>query len=140
MVYPPLSRQNPYDDPMSYSGEGGETRFIQNWGNGDGRFLYPPKEVFQSNERCEKGPVSSIRWEMLREGMEDYEYFWLLRDLIRRVEEKDGKLAILRRARELLEVPQNVTASLTEFSKKPEPIYQHREKLARMIVELQKKL
>jgi hypothetical protein len=140
MAYPPPSRQNPYDDPMSYSSGGSEARFLQNWGNGDGRFLYPPKEVFESDERCDKAPVNSIRWEMLREGMEDYEYFWLLRDLIRQVEEKNSKLSILRQARKLLDVPQDVTTSLTEFSKRPEPIYRHREKLARMIMELQKQL
>jgi len=27
------------------------------------------------------GPVSSIRFELLREGIEDYEYLWLLKSL-----------------------------------------------------------
>ncbi len=27
------------------------------------------------------GPVSSIRFELLREGIEDYEYLWMLKDL-----------------------------------------------------------
>lgn len=29
----------------------------------------------------EEGPLDSLRWEMLRQGMEDYEYLWLLEDV-----------------------------------------------------------
>ncbi|MGB9877616.1 MAG: glycoside hydrolase domain-containing protein [bacterium] len=29
----------------------------------------------------ENGPLNSVRWEILREGMEDYEYLWLLENL-----------------------------------------------------------
>ena len=28
--------------------------------------------------------MDSLRWEMLREGLEDYEYFWLLQECVRR--------------------------------------------------------
>jgi hypothetical protein len=49
--------------------------------NGDGFLFYPPVDstiafnacVAQSNRL-----VPSIRWELLREGMEDYEYLWLV--------------------------------------------------------------
>jgi hypothetical protein len=52
-----------------------------NDGNGDGFMFYPPKDttiaynagVAQSNRL-----VPSLRWELMREGMEDYEYLWLL--------------------------------------------------------------
>ncbi|MCL4850773.1 MAG: DUF4091 domain-containing protein [Bryobacteraceae bacterium] len=39
------------------------------WHSGDMFFVYPG----------EQGPVDSIRWEMLREGIEDYECLWLAR-------------------------------------------------------------
>lgn len=49
--------------------------------NGDGFFFYPPQKdgsyldfCGQNNHRL----VPSIRWENLRDGMEDYEYLWLL--------------------------------------------------------------
>ncbi len=40
-------------------------------GNGDGMLIYPGSKVGI------QGPIGSIRTEMIREGMEDGEYFWL---------------------------------------------------------------
>jgi len=37
--------------------------------------MYPPRGA---NER---GPIDSVRWELFREGLEDYEYMRLARDL-----------------------------------------------------------
>jgi hypothetical protein len=36
--------------------------------------LYPPSD----NDICHKGPVPSIRWELLRQGLEDVEYLAML--------------------------------------------------------------
>ncbi len=41
--------------------------------NGEGILLYPPRNS------SEIGPINSIRWELLREGLEDYEYLYLLK-------------------------------------------------------------
>ena len=49
--------------------------------NGDGFFFYPPHKDNTLLSTCgENGNrlVPSIRWENLRDGMEDYEYLWLL--------------------------------------------------------------
>ena len=49
--------------------------------NGDGFFFYPPRKDNASLASCgENGNrlVPSLRWENLRDGMEDYEYLWLL--------------------------------------------------------------
>ncbi|NUN94906.1 MAG: DUF4091 domain-containing protein, partial [Candidatus Omnitrophica bacterium] len=46
--------------------------------NGDGFLLYPGKPI-----GCDT-PVSSIRFEQAREGIEDYEYLYLLKDLVER--------------------------------------------------------
>jgi hypothetical protein len=62
--------QGPLDDP-----------FIDSFGNGEGVLVYPGKS----------GPVSSIRLELLREGLEDLEYLALLNSGIEQVR---GKLAI----------------------------------------------
>jgi hypothetical protein len=51
--------------------------------NGDGFFFYPPRKDGSNLDYCgENGHrlVPSIRWENLRDGMEDYEYLWLLAD------------------------------------------------------------
>ncbi|MBI2569361.1 MAG: DUF4091 domain-containing protein [Candidatus Schekmanbacteria bacterium] len=49
--------------------------------NGDGFLFYPPRKDGGGVEACgENGNrlVPSLRWEQLRDGMEDYEYLWLL--------------------------------------------------------------
>lgn len=56
---------------------------------GDPHIVYPGKETI----------CSSIRWEVIRKGFEDYEYLWLLEDLARSAPEGPAK----RRAEELLE-------------------------------------
>ena len=138
-AFPKPKRQNPYEDPMSYrTGYGMKPGEIMYWGNGDGRFIYPPKSVFESEEPNEEGPVSSIRWEMLREGMEDYEYLWLLRDLVQKGRERGLDEQTLQRAEALLEVPESITKELDDFSKSPQPIFEHRQKVAQMIEALRK--
>ena len=117
-------RQNPYLDTQSWADNG-----AYGWGNGDGRFLYPPTACFEADGRWSAegpeildGPVESYRLEMLRDGIEDYEYFAILK----RLDPKNPLLA----------VPADVTSSLTEFSKAPAPMARHRLKLAREIERL----
>ncbi|MBT4499804.1 MAG: hypothetical protein HOC74_18900, partial [Gemmatimonadetes bacterium] len=75
-----------------------------------------------------------IRWEMLRDGVEDYEYFAILRDLLK---ERDDLGVDEREAfEELLQVPPIVTESMTEFTRDPAPLEAHRHALARAIEEL----
>jgi len=57
---------------MSVSPEGGT------WGNGDGRLLYPPTKIKPSLPLV-KAPVTSIRFEILRDGIEDVAYLKLLK-------------------------------------------------------------
>lgn len=54
----------------------------QPMGNGDGVLVYPPVKTPPS-EPVVAGPIDSLRWELIREGLEDREYFWLLRELRR---------------------------------------------------------
>jgi hypothetical protein len=76
--------QNPWEHPMSVAGTG------YKWGNGDGRLIYPPDKEGISKEPNLNGPVNSIRWELIREGLEDYEYFWLLKEWIKIVKALDN--------------------------------------------------
>lgn len=129
-----FSRQNPFEDPMSW--------FVTNegkkgpWGNGDGRFVYPPKSAFTNSEvpNLEK-PLSSIRLEALRDGIEDYEYLVILEKLI---QENSSKLSQrkLDYFKKLLEIPESISKSLTEFTKVPQPILERREEIAKAIEEL----
>lgn len=127
-AFPKGALQDPWGDPMSYvSGYGVPEGTRQYWGNGDGRFFYPPNRGL-SKEKNLDGPVNSIRWEMLREGIEDYEYFWILRDRLRRKKSAE--------AERLLTVPPEVFRDLTHFSKDPEVLYRHRRLLAEAIERL----
>ena len=47
---------------------------------GDGWHVYP----------SEKGVMNSLRWEQMRNGIQDYEYFWLLENRIRNLRDSLG--------------------------------------------------
>ncbi len=138
-AYPDANQpQNPYADPMGwrsgYSTPKGEKR---PWGNGDGRFIYPPEAAADAHPSGPvlDGPVDSIRWEMLRDGIEDYEYMAILKRLL---EAKKGKLPASRQQEyaALLEVPGDITSDMTTFTQDPAPIETRRDQLARAIVQL----
>jgi len=140
-AYPdPEHPQNPYEDPMGwrsgYSTPKGEKR---PWGNGDGRFIYPPQAAADAHpaQPVLEGPVDSIRWEMLRDGIEDYEYLTVLSRLLK---SKKGQLTGQQREEytALLDVPDSITQNRTTFTKDPAPIEAHRNKVARAIARLNK--
>lgn len=139
LVYPEPSMQDPWEDPMSWlSGYGFQVGQASPWGNGDGRFLYPPRRDPNAvSTPCLDEPINSIRWENLRDGMEDYEYFWLLSESVRRMEAKEGDSARVRQAKDLLTVPASVSRDLTHFTTDPRTILDHRERLARAIERFQ---
>ncbi len=129
--------QNPYEDPMAWmSGYGTKPGQKRPWGNGDGRFMYPPEDAtgYQENTILD-GPVDSIRWEMLRDGIEDYEYFVILRNAL-----KQGAASLTAQEQtaysELLTVPADITTDLKHFTKDPAPIEKQRERIARAIERL----
>ncbi|MFA6243048.1 MAG: glycoside hydrolase domain-containing protein [Candidatus Hydrogenedentales bacterium] len=127
--------QNPYEDPMSWvSGEGTKPDDKEPWGNGDGRFMYPPETAAsaQQTETILDGPVDSIRWEMLRDGIEDYEYLVILKRLIN---EQGDKVSARKRKQfeKLLVVPEEITSGLKTYTKDPAPIEKHRDRVANAI-------
>ncbi len=109
--------QNPWEQAMSVSPEGGF------WGNGDGRLVYPPRP-YQPEEPVVEGPVSSIRMENLRDGLEDREYLVLLAQL--------GESH--QSAREVLErVRRDLVQTLTCYEQNPIVFYASRHAVARAI-------
>ncbi|MBE3097466.1 MAG: DUF4091 domain-containing protein [Planctomycetes bacterium] len=140
-AYPDRARpQNPYEDPMGWvSGYGAAKGARQPWGNGDGRFIYPPEAAADASppQPVLEGPVDSIRLEMLRDGIEDYEYLVILRRLLA---ERGATLAAGERQRleALLEVPEDITKDMTTFTKDPAPIERRRDAVARAIEALSK--
>ncbi|MCX7992593.1 MAG: DUF4091 domain-containing protein, partial [Fimbriimonadales bacterium] len=134
--------QNPWEDPMSYVWDAGfKPGTRQFWGNGDGRLFYPPRR----DPNAENGvviadPIPSMRWECLRDGAEDYEYFVILERLVREAEGKRMDAKLLQQARALLLVPDAAVKSMTEFTFDPRVVNAHRDKVARTIVDLQRRM
>ena len=77
--------------------------------NGDGQLIYPGPD---------RTPLSSIRLENLRDGIEDYEYFWLLRDAVAQLKKGDAAKhqALIAEAEKALAVDEAVVKDMTHFT------------------------
>jgi len=117
--------RNPWESPMSISPDGGR------WGNGDGMLLYPPVRK-PSQEPVIKPPVDSIRWELLREGLEDREYMWILEQRIA----KASPDARQRAQQALKQTVDSLVTSLTGYETDPQKLYAARRVLAQAIEHL----
>jgi len=92
--------------------------------NGEGSLLYPGNRVRRyTGQRDVEGPVPSIRLELLREGIEDYECLWMLRSL------GEGELAA-KLAGELVD-------GVRRFSRDPAAWFAARVKMAERLQALQ---
>ena len=136
--------QNPYVDTMSWAAGYNWVKPGQRqpWGNGDGRFLYPPLATVNRADGDRRPilepPVDSIRIEMLRDGIEDYEYCVILRKL-RDDNATRFSPAELAHINALLTVPSQISEDMTHFTHSPEPILKRRSEIGRAITELLEK-
>ena len=92
--------------------------------NGDGFLVYPGED----------GPVNSVRWEIIRDGIEDYGYLVLLAQRLGAVEREAGR----ERAAEAwvrIGLPELLT-DLTNFARDPGVLLRKRLAVARMLEEL----
>jgi len=81
------------------------------------------------------GPVSTIRLENITDGIEDYEHFWVLRDLVKKVERgplgnTDAGRRVLANARYRLIVPITAVETLTAYTGDPNEVERTRSALA----------
>ncbi len=89
-------------------------------GRGDGQLVY-----------IHKGRrVPSLRLEMIRDGAEDYEYLWLLRERVARAKERGLDVSA---AEKLLTIPPEVAVSVSKYSHDPDTIGRYRDQVARAI-------
>lgn len=94
-----------------------------NNGNGDGFMFYPPLDgtiAYDAGDPQSNRLVPSIRWELMREGMEDYEYLWLLNG-------GDPAIGVGNQSDTLA---QQFIASRTLFSRVPTDLYATRSAIA----------
>jgi hypothetical protein len=137
-LFPAGMLQNPWQDPMSYTvGYGLPYGQVSHWGNGDGRFLYPPnRDPGKDKTKYICGPVDSVRWEILREGIEDYEYFVLLKAAAEKAAGNPKLKAEADAARKLLDFPASLFASGQDYTKDPLELLKVRAQVAEAIERL----
>lgn len=102
--------------------------------NGDGFLLYPGGLVGHH------GPISSIRLEQARDGVEDYEYLDLLRQRLKRAQVAGAEVSraaeALRRAAGLVSIPNAGGRYSTRILPEPRQVYEVRRAMAQAIVAL----
>ena len=97
--------------------------------NGNGLLYYPGNS----------GPVASLRAEIFRDGMEDYEYLFTLRDRLRIFRDQGLDKTypkIFQRSIKLLMVGDNIVRSTTEYVKDGEILKEQRNRIGQAIEEL----
>ncbi|HDO19452.1 MAG TPA: DUF4091 domain-containing protein, partial [Thermoplasmatales archaeon] len=101
---------------------------------GEGFLLYPPFKESKSPSPCYEGGIPSIRWEMVRDGIEDYEYLWILRHYI---EISDAPASMKQHAWQVLnDTVSMIYSGKRSWCKDPLKIYEARRKIAREIENL----
>ncbi len=118
---------------INQSSEPGESYWVR-YPNGDGFLLYPGQPIGHG------GPVSSIRLEQAREGVEDYEYLYLLQSRIEaaRSAGKPTEAAerTLNDAQQLVQIPNDGGYYSTRILPEPERLYAVRRAVAAAIESL----
>ena len=90
--------------------------------NGDGLIFYPGPD----------GPVATIRMKCIRDGLEDYEYLWLLQDRLAKAKrgEQPASADWQRCAEAALRVDPALVRSLTEYSTRGDDVLAARRAIA----------
>ncbi len=125
---------NPYEfgwhSYIHQSGEPGKSHWVR-YPNGDGFLAYPGGPIGYD------GPVSSVRLEQAREGVEDYEYLYLLRSLVKRAkaagrDASAGERALAEAAK-LVEIPNAGGRYSTKILPDPDAVLRVKEAVAKAI-------
>ncbi|HOJ32593.1 MAG TPA: DUF4091 domain-containing protein [Candidatus Hydrogenedentes bacterium] len=110
--------QNPYTDQLDITPS-----------NGNGFLVYPGKN----------GPIASIRWENIRDGIDDYDYLTIFHELLAKLEKTSPTDPLIKRARAAANLNE-IMPSLVGFSRDPNVLLNKREELAALIEEMTKKI
>jgi hypothetical protein len=128
--------QNPWEEPASFvQGYGWPYGKQTNWGNGDGRFFYPPnRDPNGDKSPYFSGPIPSIRLEFLRQGIEDFEYLTILKKMVELY--GSDQSTIITEAKKLLEIPSVIFKDGKTYTKDPIVVLEYRDRVAGMIEDI----
>lgn len=93
---------------------------------GDGWHVYPAKD----------GVLNSLRWEQMRNGLQDYEYFWMLEDQIKTLKDSLGsRFGWINPAIRGKEIVGVVVKDFTTYVKKSDVFYQAKKEVIKELTE-----
>lgn len=98
--------------------------------NGNGLLFYPGED----------GPITSLRAEIWRDGMDDYEYFMILNKLLNKMETnnlKESHAQIIAEAKSLLDFKKDIVTSSQQYTKDKKTLLNRRDTIATMIETIQ---
>ena len=98
---------------------------LYKWPSGDMFFVYPGKE----------GPVDSIRWEMLREGLEDYECLWIARQGLEKLRQSGRNPEVVTRGEKAISRAVDLATQQFDRPRAPKDVVASRIDEARRIVD-----
>jgi hypothetical protein len=103
--------------------------------NGDGHLIYPGPDG---------NPLPSVRLALIRDGIEDYEYLYLLKTrldaLLAKKSPSPEVVALTDAASKRLAVPDDVVESLTKYTGDPSVVTAERRNVAELIERIDKKM
>ena len=97
--------------------------------NGDGLLVYPGPN----------GPIDSLRWELIRDGIEDYDYLALLLDRRNKLIAKGGQEALLAKAAQVYDLGA-LLPDLVNFTRDTTALEARRNAIEEMIEEMDRAL
>ncbi len=96
---------------------------------GDGWHVYPKKD----------GLINSLRWEQMRNGIQDYEYFWMLEDKMRKMTAGLGtSLSIIEPSRRGKEIASQVVKTMDAYTTNPVTLYEVKRQIINELLDLDK--
>ena len=96
---------------------------------GDGWHVYPRKD----------GLLNSLRWEQMRNGLQDYEYFYLLEDKISKIRAGlSERLSIIDPSQRGVEIASRVVKTMSDYTKDPHTLYAAKKLIIEELLDLEK--
>ncbi|MBL4879817.1 MAG: DUF4091 domain-containing protein [Oleispira sp.] len=136
---PPGLLQNIWEDPMTYKDSyGAAVGGGMEYGNGDGMFFYPPnRDPNNDKTKYIRGPVPSIRLEIMREGIDDYDYMILLEKSIENA--RPDQKGLVAQAKAVLGFGNDVFTNDKKYAKSPKTLLAYRRQMGALLEKFNKK-
>ncbi len=125
--------QNIWEDPMTYkSGYGTPYGSSPEFGNGDGMFFYPPnRDPNNDKNKYLNDPVPSLRLEILREGLDDYDYMRMLENCIKTAH--SNQKSLITKAEKILNFGTEIFINDKEYTKDPTILMKYRKQMGDLL-------